>query len=140
MLFGMNTQAQYDFVVRHLLSQKKRSMIDGRCAFEDAQGNRCANGAFLQFLPAQPPVLNNWWAYIVGQMTPEEIRLHQLLRIVHDAVEPKFWVYALRGVALVCGLTPTVDAAIVFTAIELDENQRELAALLEEIGDTRVLV
>lgn len=115
----MTNQTVFNKVVKHLLTQKKRSTIklangETMCAYRGTNNLKCAIGALIPntryresfegsgifdpFSELGNPVLD------AAGLTVEQGKLGEALQSVHDRVTPSRWPAALRRVAKDFGL------------------------------------
>lgn len=117
----MNTQEMFDTVVKHLLSQKKRSMgrfasqaeeldlmDDSMCAYRGENGLKCAIGCLIPDDLYDPKmegqVVGALFAFPgIGKYIINTY-IARGLQSIHDACEPENWEDALRRFAKTEGL------------------------------------
>lgn len=114
-------QAAFSKVVRHLLKQGERSLLDPsakpqhqKCAYRSPDGKQCAVGCLISDDEYQSGFENRTSEFVaeyvpsIGSLNQE---LLETLQIVHDDAPPRDWTRELVDVANRFGLTmPELEA------------------------------
>jgi hypothetical protein len=99
---GQATEQQvFDQVAVHLLTQKRRSTIDGVCAYRGLDGMCCAAGCLMDDDEYLPRFEGCTWDVLNQEhgVTTDHQLLIKALQNIHDRTAPEHWVGALRSLA-----------------------------------------
>lgn len=130
----VTAQEVFNQVARHLLTQKKRSMIGGACAYRGDNGTMCAAGCLMSDEEAQN--INNSvesntvpWIALVDEkvVTKKHFDLISQLQYIHDVIKIDEWLKQLIDLAKHYNLDYTIVKTLTPTVVT-DENRKEVVA------------
>jgi hypothetical protein len=112
-----SAQEVYDFVVRHLRTQKKRSVMKESsietetCAYRSPEGLMCAAGCLIPDERYSPSFEGLGWRLVVTRygFSNEHYPLIRWLQAVHDNCHAKDWEEALSSEAHFLGVNYTKE-------------------------------
>jgi len=111
-LHEIPTQAIFDKVVSHLLTQNRRSFELGKgCMYRSQNGDKCAIGILISDREYNP-YMEHGSVYILlrdakvlKRLSERKILVLSRLQEIHDSTEPAEWKFLLRKLALKYNLT-----------------------------------
>lgn len=89
--------AVFNFIAKHLLSQKKQSKRDGMCEYRGEEGMKCAAGCLIPDDEYDRTFENNTWKALVkkGRVSTAHQHLIVDLQFIHDSFQPVAWRHLL---------------------------------------------
>jgi len=94
-------QQVFDQGATHMLTQKKRSSIDGVCAYRGLNDRRCVAGCFMDEDEYDPLFEGCTWDVLIqehGVPTDHQL-LIKALQNIHDRTKPALWAFELYSLA-----------------------------------------
>lgn len=137
----MTHQEIFNRVVTHLLTQKKRSINAGGCAYRDGAGNSCAAGCLIpdehytraiEHHVVGDECVNEILAKSLGveALSPTDIAFLRELQKIHDGYPPSNWGTVLETFGNRLGLSFSAQP------VSPDEQGQEIPHTTESAGES----
>ena len=97
-----SAQQVFDHITGHLLTQRRQSLLGGKCAYQGIDGLKCAAGCLFDAGEYNLNFEGETWGQLVkDKLVPSEHEdIITALQAVHDWYGPEDWELQLKNVAI----------------------------------------